>query len=118
VYCSIGLLLLLGLLFVLLVVFRRQATVPTIAESAKTPQGPDAVKVLDQRLSRLEQLRSWMGEDPELERLIDDTIGKRVRAAERRQQYLSVGFGVASLIAGWLLSAVSAPAVLFNLLPH
>ena len=47
--------------------------------------------------------------------MIDDVINRHVRTAERRQAFFSAGVGVASLIAGWLLSAISPAGVLLNL---
>jgi hypothetical protein len=61
-------------------------------------------------------LRMWMGEDPDLGRLIDTSIGSQVRASERRQRLFAGTLGVITLIAGWLLSAVSPPATLVSLL--
>ena len=72
---------------------------------------------LDLRIVRLQQLREWLKDD-NLRGMIDDVINKHVRTAERRQAFFSAGVGVASLIAGWLLSAISPAATLFNLIHH
>lgn len=61
------------------------------------------------QIQRLNQIRSWVSEDPSFSYLVDNIIGKQVKASERRQQIYSVVFGVASLVAGWLLSAFTLP---------
>lgn len=75
---------------------------------------------LDTRIMRLQQLREWLKDD-NLRGMIDDVINKHVRTAERRQAFFSAGIGVASLVVGWLLSALSPAStanVLFNLIHH
>ncbi|MFI5274290.1 MAG: hypothetical protein ACHQ4H_14750 [Ktedonobacterales bacterium] len=69
---------------------------------------------LDQQISRLEQLRGWVRDDPAFGRLVDSMIGRQVQAAERRQRIYSVFVSVASLIIGWLLSTITP----LHLLPH
>jgi LPXTG-motif cell wall-anchored protein len=121
VYCLVGLLLLLVLLLLLLFLLRRrnkEAVAVSTAPQPTTLLDQPKKALMDQRLSRLEQLQTWMGEDPELERFIDDTIGKHVRAVERRQRFLSVTFSVVGIVAGWLLSGFSTSAVLLRLIPH
>lgn len=110
-----GLLVVLIVAVVALVIVRhgraQAAAAPTVALA-----GPGSPGALDQRIVRLEQLRAWMGEDPDLGRLIDTSIGSQVRASERRQRFFAGALGVITLIAGWLLSAVSPPATLASLL--
>ncbi len=115
-------------------------TIPPEAESSSQPYGrpnaappappaqaapgavapvPTAASLdeLDERIHRLQTLREWLKDD-NLRGMIDDVINKHVQAAERRQVYFSAGIGVASLIAGWLLSAISPAGVLLGLLHH
>jgi flagellar biogenesis protein FliO len=110
-----GLLVVLIVVLVTLVVVRRGRT-PTQAPAVIALSGPTALGALDQRIVRLEQLRSWMGEDPDLGRLIDTSIGSQVHASERRQRFFAGTLGIITLVAGWLLSAVSPPAALASLL--
>jgi hypothetical protein len=72
---------------------------------AATPSGA-SLEQLDERLARLTQIRDWLRDD-RLQSMVDDVIGQQVRASERRQVKYSVVIGIASLVAGWLLSAVS-----------
>jgi hypothetical protein len=51
-------------------------------------------------------MRDWLRDDT-LRAMVDDVIGRQVRASERRQVAYSAVVGVVSLIAGWLLSGVS-----------
>ncbi|HEV8192332.1 MAG TPA: hypothetical protein VGP82_12765 [Ktedonobacterales bacterium] len=110
-----GLLVVLIVVVVALVVVRR-GPAPAQGSAAVALSGPRALGALDQRIVRLEQLRSWMGEDPDLGRLIDTSIGSQVHASERRQRFFAGTLGVITLVAGWLLSAVSPPASLASLL--
>ncbi len=115
IFVLVGLLLVLIVVVVALVVVRRgraQAQVTT----GLTLTGPGSLGALDQRIVRLEQLRTWMGEDPDLGRLIDTSIGSQVHASERRQRFFAGTLGVITLVAGWLLSAVSPPAALASFL--
>jgi hypothetical protein len=70
---------------------------------------------LDERIVRLTQMREWLHDDA-LRTMVDDVIGQQVKATARRQVVYSFIVGVISLIAGWLLSAVSPVAALANLL--
>jgi hypothetical protein len=74
---------------------------------AGTPTASTAsLAQLDERLVRLTQIRDWLRDD-RLQGMVDDVIGQQVRASERRQVWYSVAIGIASLVAGWLLSAIS-----------
>jgi hypothetical protein len=88
---------------------RRRTAGPVLAGSGAATRP----ELLDLRIDRPEQLRRWMSEDPDLTRLVDSTIGRQVLASEARQCEFSAGVGVASLIAGWLLSAFN-PLSLFR----
>lgn len=110
-----GLLVVLIVVVVALVVLRR-GRAQASASRAMALAGPGTLGALDQRIVRLEQLRTWMGEDPDLGRLIDTSIGSQVHASERRQRLFAGTLGVITLVAGWLLSAVSPPATLATFL--
>lgn len=86
------------------------STVPVLTQGS--------VAALDMRIHRLEQLRTWMHDDPELGRLVDSTIGRQVHASERRQRVFSLALGIVTLAAGWLLSAVSPPGMVGRLFGH
>jgi hypothetical protein len=70
---------------------------------------------LDDRIAQLQQIRVWL-KDEKLKSMIDDAIGKQVARSERRQVAYSVIVGVLSLVAGWLLSAISPLSALTQLL--
>lgn len=92
-------------------------TLPGIEMGGAFPpgEGPssfDATEyMLSERLWRVKQLGSWMKEDPDLLKSVDELIGQQVRAAQRRQAVLSVGIAFVSLAGGWLLSAVPVPVL-------
>jgi hypothetical protein len=75
------------------------------------------VTVLDERITQLQQMRDWLKDD-KLRAMMDDVIGKQVAKSERRQVTYSVAVGALSLLAGWLLSAVSPVSALAQLLPR
>jgi hypothetical protein len=103
--------LVLGLIAVLVIrlVSRRRLALSGSSSDISTRAAVDAN--LSLQVQRLNQLRSWVSEDPDFSHLVDNIIGKQVKASERRQQIYSVIFGVASLVAGWLLSAFSSPII-------
>lgn len=74
--------------------------------AASTIAGQSSLAHLDERLTRLTQMRDWLRDDT-LRAMVDDVIGRQVRASERRQVAYSAVVGVVSLIAGWLLSGIS-----------
>ncbi|HEX9070174.1 MAG TPA: hypothetical protein VF807_15500 [Ktedonobacterales bacterium] len=80
----------------------------------------DELDALSLQITRLEQLRGWMATDSEFGRLVDAMIGKQVLAAEARQKQraiiTAVVSSVLSLLAGWLLSAISPTTTLLQLL--
>jgi hypothetical protein len=76
------------------------------ALAGAVPASATSMAQLDERLTRLTQIRDWLRDD-RLQAMVDDVIGQQVRASERRQVRYSVMIGIASLVAGWLLSAVS-----------
>jgi hypothetical protein len=72
-----------------------------------TPEEDATLTNLQTRVQRLNQVQSFFRDDPELMHLVDSAIAKRTQAASRRQTLIAVGVALASLVAGWLLSAVS-----------
>ncbi len=78
---------------------------------------PASVAALDERIVRLTQMREWLRDDA-LRTMVDDVIGHHVKASERRQVIYSVIVGVVSLLAGWLLSAVSPVSTLLGVFSH
>ncbi|HEV2460455.1 MAG TPA: hypothetical protein VGS80_19035 [Ktedonobacterales bacterium] len=107
------------LLFLLLRRHPAPPAAPHKERGAPVPiSGPQTIAALDRRIARLEQLRTWMGEDPDLGRLIDATIGAQVRTSERCQRIFSGCVAVASLAVGWILNAVSLPAIVVGLFGH
>jgi hypothetical protein len=93
----------------------RGAVDETVHESlpASSPQ----IAQLDERITQLQQMRDWLKDD-KLRAMMDDVIGKQVATSERRQVTYSVAVGALSLLAGWLLSAVSPISALAQLLPR
>jgi hypothetical protein len=81
------------------------------------PISSPQVAQLDDRIAQLQQIRVWLKDD-KLKSMIDDVIGKQVAKSERRQVAYSVVVGVLSLLAGWLLSAISPISTLAQLLPR
>ncbi len=81
------------------------------------PGSSSASVQLDDRIVRLQQIRDWLRDD-KLKAMIDDVIGKQVAKSERRQVAYSVTVGALSLLAGWLLSAISPVSALTQLLPR
>jgi hypothetical protein len=77
-----------------------------VASTVAVPAAPASLTHLDERLTRLTQMRDWLRDDT-LRAMVDDVIGQQVRASERRQATYSAVVGVVSLVAGWLLSAIS-----------
>jgi hypothetical protein len=81
------------------------------------PVSPAELAQLDGRIAQLQQIRVWLKDD-KLKAMIDDVIGKQVAKSERRQVGYSVAIGALSLLAGWLLSAISPISALAQLLPR
>ncbi len=100
-------------------------------------RAPVELRPLSARVYRLDQLKRWMRDDPDLFQFLDNTIDKQVKAAqerqqemasvaqkqqqqsaktaERRQRIFSIIGAVITLIAGWLLSLVGTPATVAHL---
>jgi hypothetical protein len=71
------------------------------------PRELAAIAVLQDHANRLRQVQALLADDPELVRVVDVSIRNRVGAAQRKQAVISVALAILSLIAGWLLSAVT-----------
>lgn len=91
---------------------------PPAAKQAARPTQAEMVAGLDQRVTRLIQVRDWISEDGDIARLIDSVIGRQIRASEQRQARFGVFLNAVFLIAGWALSLVGTPAALAGLLHH
>ncbi len=110
----------------IIIVLLAVVAVPLIARSrrpagkrttGKEVASTDSIQTdLNLQIQRLQQLRTWVNEDPAFSQLVDNIIGKQVKSSERRQQIFSILLGVASLVAGWLLSAFTPPIT--HLLGH
>lgn len=66
---------------------------------------------LGDRIQRLQQVRTWIGEDVALAHLIDTVIGQQVKTSEQRQARFSLILNIIFLIAGWLLSLFTGPGI-------
>jgi hypothetical protein len=87
---------------------------PAPSAAAPLPKQQTTVASLDQRITRLIQVRDWIQEDGDIARLIDTVIGRQVRSSERRQARFAIVLNVIFLLAGWLLSLVATPGHLFG----
>jgi hypothetical protein len=81
-----------------------------IPSTVAVPAQQASLAHLDERLIRLTQMRDWLRDDS-LRVMVDEAIGQQVQASERRQVAYSAVVGVVSLVAGWLLSAISPISV-------
>jgi hypothetical protein len=81
-----------------------------IPATVAVPAKPASLAHLDERLTRLTQMRDWL-RDESLRVMVDEAIGQQVHASERRQVAYSAAVGIVSLVAGWLLSAISPISV-------
>lgn len=64
------------------------------------------------RLGRLENLRGWLRDDPEMLQAAVDTIVGKAEQDRRRHLVLSVGAAAGSILIGWLLSAIRPDTML------
>jgi hypothetical protein len=77
---------------------------------------------LDLFIHRLKQIRDWLQQDARLLPVVDDVIGKQVRALEQqqaRQNYrLALLTTMGGAILGWLISLLGTPTTILRLLGH
>jgi hypothetical protein len=99
---------------------REQTQQRQVTQTLPLPRGD--IAAISLQITRLEELRNWMTADAEFARLVDAMIGRQVQAAEQRQRQAAVRTAIisaaVSLIAGWLLSAVSPVSMVSSLFPH
>ncbi|GAA3826853.1 hypothetical protein ACFS5L_16625 [Streptomyces phyllanthi] len=86
-----------------------------------SPQPPqNTLPELQLFQARLEQIRIWITDDPELLRIVDDHLGRHVRQVEarrvRRERWAMALTTVSGAVLGWLVSALAAPDVLWRAL--
>jgi hypothetical protein len=77
---------------------------------------------LDIFLRRLRQIHDWLKQDPRLLPVVDDAIGRRVRALEQRQTRQNVTLAaittVTGAVLGWLISLLGTPVTAWHALLH
>jgi hypothetical protein len=86
--------------------------------SSRLPAAPDVVREMASRIQQLQQIQTMIEQNPDIVRVIDTVIGKRIYAAERRQHALTIALSLFTLIAGWLLSLVRTPTDVFMRFLH
>jgi hypothetical protein len=82
---------------------------------AYTGEEKAALKVIEDRAKKLRQVERILSADPELMKLTGAMMENQVKAIQRRQTRTLIAVAVVSLIAGWLLSAISPATVLAQL---
>ena len=98
---------------------------PFTRGSEAVRSGAELRQVSD-RVYRLEQLKRWLREDPDMFHALDITIRSKVVGAElrqhdldlaaaRRQRTLAIMASILTLFAGWLLSLIGTPATFAQL---
>jgi hypothetical protein len=89
----------------------------TRQQLGSAPDTTDAAVTVDgsvsrTRLGRLENLRDWLRDDPEMLQTAVDTIAGKAERDRRRHLILSVSAAASSILVGWLLSAIRPDAIL------
>jgi hypothetical protein len=73
-------------------------------------------------LSRLKQMKEWLQEDDRMLTIVDNYIGQRVRAMEKRTNAVNLRLAVITTAAGaalgWLTSLAQTPAALLHAFIH
>jgi hypothetical protein len=80
-----------------------------------TEEEKAALKAIEDRAKKLRQVERILNADPELMKLTEASIENLMRAVQRRQARKLIAVAVASLIVGWLLSAISPATTLVQL---
>lgn len=104
-------------------------TAAPVARWLFTDEEKKQLNAFQGRVRRLQRLQKLLQEDPDLLQIVDHTLSKQIEAAEmraiarakadqRRQTIISACAAVVSLIAGWLLSAISPVSTLAHLIGH
>ena len=73
------------------------------------------IRLLAMRRDRLHLLGDWSREDPGVMQSIDEVIVNHLKASRRRQRRITFALAIASLIVGWLLSAITPATALAHL---
>jgi hypothetical protein len=81
-----------------------------------TEEEKAALKAIEDRAKKLRQVERILNADPELMKLTEAMMEKRLKAVQRRQTRMLIAVAVVSLIAGWLLSAIVPATVLTQLI--
>jgi hypothetical protein len=76
----------------------------------------EIVYALEERVHRLKQISSWIENDSQFAKFIDNYIGQRVAASEKRQIRFNLALNVALLIAGWILGLVASQQNMLKML--
>jgi hypothetical protein len=88
---------------------------------AVTPEGK-SLEDLTVFLSRLKQIKEWFTQDNRLLPLVDEYIGQRVQAMEKRTNSFNTRIAIVTTIAGaflgWLISALSSPTSIWHSIFH
>jgi hypothetical protein len=73
-------------------------------------------------LSRLKQMKEWLEHDERLLPIVDEYIGQRVKAMEKRTNAVNVRLAVITTVAGallgWLTALAQNPATIVHSLFH
>lgn len=80
-----------------------------------TDEEEAALKDIEDRAKKLRQVERILSADPELMKLTEASIESKMKAIQRRQTRMLIAVAVASLITGWLLSAISPATILAQL---
>jgi hypothetical protein len=80
-----------------------------------TDEEKAALKAIEDRAKKLRQVERILNADPELMKLTEASIENLMKTVQRRQTRTLIAVAVVSLIAGWLLSAISPATVLTQL---
>lgn len=98
---------------------------------ASLPQDDEGEQLEDLQtfVYRIHQFYDWLKQDTRLIPIVDDAIGKRVRALEAKQEQvvarqnrqnyaLAIVTTIAGVILGWAVSLLGTPASLVHTLIH
>jgi hypothetical protein len=94
-----------------------------VGAPAPAPISPqESIEDLSVFLSRLRQIRDWLQTDNRLLPVVDEFIGKKVAASEKRSNRNNLVLAgvttVVGAVLGWLVSAFGTPDALLRLVGH